>query len=626
MLGISFLFPAFLLGALAVAVPVVLHLMKRDEAPRMAFSAVQFLRRAPVAQARRKRLQEMLLLALRVMALLLLAGVFARPFLADSDAGPVGVTIIGVDTSLSMGPDRRFEEARTLSREAVAQAPPTDRVGVLTFGDGVTVLVEPSVDRSAVLAAVDRLVAGFGTADYGRGLTRAGELLGGRPGRIVMVTDLQRSGWDPSMPARVNATADIRILTIGESAGNLAVEAVRDGGGRVIAAVRHSGSAPTDARLSVRVGDAEPVDVAAVLASDAVTEVQLGAFWPARGVVETRIDDPTGVAGDNVRFRLADPPPPIAVLVVGDSGMPLEDAFYLVSALRADGESSRFVVDGLGPADVDERVEDLERHDIVVLVSTLGLERRAREAIAAFVRGGGGALVALGPSVDPAIVGQLFGTDAALQINADTSGPGEHRFGPTDLRHPIFRPFAQVAANLGRVRFSRTAGIRSSDDERLVTLARFDDGSGALVEQQVGDGRVVWFGSDLDNEWNDFPLHPGFVPFLHEAVRHVSQSRVQPSDVLVGDRPAAAPEGPGVLVDDRTGQRVVVNVDPAESSVERLTADALLDAIERTDDSRTSSRTDERSSIEQEQGWWRYGLILLLVALAAEGLVGARVG
>ena len=36
------------------------------------------------------------------------------------------------------------------------------------------------------------------------------------------------------------------------------------------------------------------------------------------------------------------------------------------------------------------------------------------------------------------------------------------------------------------------------------------------MEEASGEGRVLLFASDLNNAWNDFPLQPAFVPFLHE--------------------------------------------------------------------------------------------------------------
>ena len=83
---LSFLSPLFLFGAAAAAVPVVLHFLNRQPEARVKFSAVKLLREAPVEHTQRRRLRQLLLLALRVTALLLLALAFARPFFATGAA------------------------------------------------------------------------------------------------------------------------------------------------------------------------------------------------------------------------------------------------------------------------------------------------------------------------------------------------------------------------------------------------------------------------------------------------------------------------------------------------------------------------------------------------------------
>ena len=70
---LTFLSPLFLVGAGAAAVPIVLHLLKREPVPRVKFAAVKLLKHAPVEDTEKHRLRELLLLALRVAALVLLA-------------------------------------------------------------------------------------------------------------------------------------------------------------------------------------------------------------------------------------------------------------------------------------------------------------------------------------------------------------------------------------------------------------------------------------------------------------------------------------------------------------------------------------------------------------------------
>ena len=91
----SFLTPAFLFGALAAVVPFVLHLVRRERLPRVPFSDLRLLRGARIDPARRRRLREFLLPALRVAALVLLALAFARPFVVARPApgGPATVLV-----------------------------------------------------------------------------------------------------------------------------------------------------------------------------------------------------------------------------------------------------------------------------------------------------------------------------------------------------------------------------------------------------------------------------------------------------------------------------------------------------------------------------------------------------
>src|SRR6266581_2384211 len=79
--SMSFLAPLFLLGALAVALPVVFHLIRRTTRERTPFSSLMFLSPSPPRLTRRSRLEHILLLLLRCAIICLLALGFARPFL-----------------------------------------------------------------------------------------------------------------------------------------------------------------------------------------------------------------------------------------------------------------------------------------------------------------------------------------------------------------------------------------------------------------------------------------------------------------------------------------------------------------------------------------------------------------
>ena len=87
----GFLNPLFFLGALAVAVPILLHLIKRENAKKMEFPSLMFLRRIRKRTIRYQRLRHLLLLLLRVLAFLLIilaimCALVVRP-MAEAETG-----------------------------------------------------------------------------------------------------------------------------------------------------------------------------------------------------------------------------------------------------------------------------------------------------------------------------------------------------------------------------------------------------------------------------------------------------------------------------------------------------------------------------------------------------------
>ena len=88
----SFLAPLFLLGALALAVPIVIHLTHREKKEVVPFPSLMFLRKIPYRSVRRQKLRHLFLFALRSLALVLIAFAFARPFFESPRASAASST------------------------------------------------------------------------------------------------------------------------------------------------------------------------------------------------------------------------------------------------------------------------------------------------------------------------------------------------------------------------------------------------------------------------------------------------------------------------------------------------------------------------------------------------------
>jgi hypothetical protein len=612
---LSFLYPAFLIGAAAAAVPLVLHLLKRHAAPEVRFSAVRFLRRAPVEQARRRRLRELLLLSLRVAALVLLALAFARPYMVAADAPGSTLTVVAIDRSFSMGAPARWDRARALAREAV-DAAPGGAVAVLAFDDGADLIVEPTNDRSAAARAIDGLAPGFGGTRYAPALARAAELIGRRQGGVVVVTDLQRTGWGREAAAAVAERIPVAVADVGVGPQNLAVLGIHREAQRTVVTVSNGGREARQAQVRLAANGRPFAAANVAVEPGASADVVLPGVLPEGGVAVATVADAGGAPGDDTRYVVLDPPPASRIVMV-TSGGTAPEAFYLERALAASSAANRFDAQRAAGSQVAAALDRAPA--AVVLLATRTLDRQGREALTSFLEAGGGLLAVAGGDVDPAVVGSLGGARLAAQAEA-ASGP--LRLSPVDPRHPIFRPFAAVAADLGQIGFRRA--WRIGEDAGTV-VARFSDGTPALVERQVREGRLLVFGSDVANRWNDFPLHPTFVPFVHEAMRYLVRARREPQEYLIPETPEGLARTPGIASIGTPPRRVAVNVDPAESDPSRLTTEEFEAAMRRLHGVAAVRERDEAVDAEAAQSYWRYGLVLMLATLVAEGLVATRV-
>jgi hypothetical protein len=611
----SFLTPLYLVGAALIALPIVLHLLRRDVAPPVPFTAVRLLRKSTVERSRRHRLRDLLLLAARVCALLLLAGSFARPYLAG--ASSTGrMTVVAIDRSFSMAAPGRLDRARALAREAIDGAA-GDRIAVVAFDDRADVIA-PAGSAADGRAAIAAVAPRYGATRYAAALDKAAELLANeRDGRIVVVSDLQRSGFDAA-GAVLPEGIELIVRDAGAPVTNLSVSAASLDGirHRAVATVRNHGDAAKTTDVRATIGTAEPITKRVTVPAREALDVVYDAP-PAAASLRVAIDDGDGYTADNERFGVIESRALPRVLIV--SGGPASTAgFYFSRALQAaPEEGAEFDVRSVtGSAFAAMTAAQVQEHAVIAILATHGLDRRAGESLRAHLAGGGGIFVAAGPEVDPSVLSTLLDWRPAL-------APREVRqagvLAVTDMRHPVFRPFDAVAANFGQVAFDRSWQIDARDGWRVV--ARFTGGVPALAERSSA-GRVLLFTSDLDRRWNDFPLHPAFVPFAQELTRYLG-ARAQPlSAYLVADVPAGVPAQPGLAqVANRT---VAVNVDPRESTVERVTVAEFQKLVARSSADTLPRAQRLARETEGQQNYWRYGLMLLLATLVVEAFLGSR--
>jgi hypothetical protein len=469
-------------------------------------------------------------------------------------------------------------------------------VAVVSFADAAEVPVEPTTDRAAARAAIGRLAPGPGGTRYRTALSRASEVIGARDARVVVITDLQQAGWEANDDGGLPDGIAVEIVSVAPPAANLAVTFAERRDRRVLASIQNFGNleARTTARLIL--GGRDLATAAVTVAPLASADVELTAALPRAGRAEIRIDDRPGYQLDNVRHVLLDPPSaiPIAVIVADPTGS--TGGLYLERALNVAGGGREFRVDVLDGRDVAKWAQDdLNRRAVVFVLGTRTLDRAGRDLVKTYLARGGQVFVALGPDVDAGTLSDSVGVTVSL-ADAPVRTPGATLVA-SDGRHPIFRPFLNPSGALGDVQVEQYR--RLNDQRDRTVLARFSGGDPALTEQDVGEGRLMIYTSDLDNQWNRFPLNPAFVPFVVETARYLSRGQESPGENLG-------------------------NVDVRESNPATVTVAEFTNAIERTNRAALAEAGAAAREIEDRQRWWQVGIFVMLLALAGEALIGRR--
>lgn len=626
MFGVSFLSPLFLIGAVAAAVPILLHLFHRRTEVVIDFPAVSLLTRAPVEQHRRRRLREILLLVLRIAALVLLALSFARPYGAGAVApASAPMTVVVADTSMSLSAPGQIERVREAAQNAIRSAPASHAVALMAFADAATVVVPATTDRGLALAAVSQLTAGPGGTRYRTALARAAELVGAREGRVVVITDLQQAGWEVTDDGGLPDGVGVDVVTVPPPASNLAVTSAERRDRTVVATVQNYGLESARVPVALMVDGKQIAAVTVDVAPLSATEAQLNGAIPATGAAQVVVDDAAGYQGDNIRHLVLEPRPPIEISVVVADPTGATGGLYVERALAVAGGGREFKVDA-----VDGRVFSswtaaaVSRQGAIVLAGTRTLDRTGRELVKNYLAAGGHVWLTLGPDTDLATLADVMGVNLGVTAEPITATGGAIMVA-SDGRHPIFRPFLNPSGALGDVQVDQHR--RLNDQAGRTVLARFSGGDAALTEQVVGQGRLLIFTSDLDNHWSRFPLSPAFVPFAVETARYLTTGRQQRQAWVLPDVPRGVAAAPGVATVSEgtaTPYLVAVNVNVRESSPATTSVEEFTAGIERTSRAGLPAPVNPAREIEDRQRWWQIGLLVMLAALAGEGLVGRR--
>ena len=669
----QFLAPLFFAALAGLAIPVLLHLTQREKKQIIRFPSLMFVRRIPYQSVRRRKIQNWLLLAVRMAALAMIIFAFARPLL-DSSSVPAGganarEVVVLLDTSYSMGFGDRWTRAQAAARDQIAKLTASDRGSVVLFGSGADIQLRSTSERSRLQASVDSATPSPSATRFSPALKVAGSILteSTLPKReVVLISDFQRGGWRGEEGAKLPAGTTLTPVPVQDAADkpNLSVTGVTFARSSfndqqrlvVTAGITNRTEQPANgSSITLEVGGltigTKPVTVEGGSSTSVVFDAFTVSGRNMRASVKLAAD---ALAADNTFNFVVSPIDPVHITVV-DRGN-AASALYLTRVLSI-GNTPKFeAVVRQGDAISDD---DLRRSAVIVL-NDVEVETPLARRLARYVEQGGGMFVATGPrarwpqDVDtlPATIGQPV----------DRTRGDAARVGALEYGHPVFEPFrAPRSGDFSSIPVYGYRNLTATPGSQV--LARFDAGTPAVLERTVGRGRVMLWGSTLDVSWSDLPTKPVFLPFIHQAVRHLAGytepepwltvGQVLNASAVTARGPAAqrvvlTPSGRRLPLDDegtdvlelteqgfyeirgdanQADAIVAANVDPAEADLTPMDPREITAAAVGAEDGSASGPTGvplTPEAKEKNQRLWWYLLVAGILLLGADTLLSNR--
>jgi hypothetical protein len=482
-------------GLGAVALPILIHLLARRRFRRVRWAAIEFLREAQKENRRRMRIRELILLAMRCLAMVLLGLLLARPFLSpEGFASTLGSAtrtrhLFILDDSYSMGLTRGRDSVFRQAADAIirdvralAAAPQGVSVAVMRASDPAAPLLAAApldeVSVAALIESLEALAVSNRPADWDGAVAAAADWVASEAGpadriTVYVLSDFQRRDWTPADPtARFQP---LRALAeTGRSVGLAMTDLGRDDAENLLIADLEIGDRQVVAGLSTRVtatianygpAESQPGQLEMFIDDAATPSAPLPAIAPGQSVtvpLQVTFAEPgphalsvtlpgDALPIDDVRYLACEAVPAMRVLLVNGepSADPYDDEVHLIStALRPEGA----VFSGIEVQTIEDHAlstADLERVPLMIWANVYRPDPSMIDRLERYVADGGGLVIFLGDQVDGQRYNDLLYRvgDGPLPASIDgvVSSPPDRpgvTLAPIETDHPALRVFA----------------------------------------------------------------------------------------------------------------------------------------------------------------------------------------
>ena len=557
-----FLSPLFLLGLLAVSLPIIIHLFYRRKVRNIRFSSLLLLREIIKRYSARQKLHEILVLLLRCAAIGMVAFALAKPALKTSflsSSAPCACAIVFDDTySMAYGSNavNRLTRARQASIAVLRTLSRRDSAAVFLVSAPDEVL--SAQDIGMLTETVNLINVSYKPPRFEEAIKRAGAFLKDAQQlnrQLVIIGDMQENTYgtlaNKELENQIPENVQVIFIDIGDDdATNAAVTEVKTFLDFrypkeicVEAKIQNFSGKEMNLKPVLSYGEQKrPFKSVTLLPSTKETVrfyVPSSAIPKETGACFSIEED--GLDIDNRFYLPIGEVKRIKVLVVNGDPSPLpelDELFYIRIALAPFDPTMGISLSDIEPTLIPyfqlERVKFTD-YRAVILANVQSLSNVTVKRLEDFVRGGGGLLIFSGERLAIENYNNWLGELAGVRLLEKKSFEEPLILDSVDYTHPVFRALAPVAAEtVPLARFWRI--MRTEPLERKANIiATYSNGDGAVFEYLFGKGKVLFLTMTCDRDWTNLPIRTVFVPLVQALTRYSVGASDEQWSFVVGE-------------------------------------------------------------------------------------------
>ncbi|MFZ9760882.1 MAG: BatA domain-containing protein [Candidatus Kapaibacteriota bacterium] len=545
----TFLNPLVLIGLIAAAIPVILHLLNLRKLKTIDFSTLRFIKELQKTSIRKLKTQQILLLILRTLIIICCVLAFSRPTIKSSfpALGSHAKTsiIVILDNSLSMDVSdaggNRFAKAKGIAKQIALAMKEGDEMAFLPLSS-IANQRKRSFSRNPefLLKEINASTPAYSTATLNDGLRASQGLLDASLNihkEVYLITDIQQSQHASIVTDSLQLFDDQTAVYVipmqnGNPSTNVSIDTIMmmttmfEKGKSADIQARLTNSGSTDIRgliISMLFNEQRVAQKSIDISAGTSTTVTLSAPPSMSGIVRVRMMiEPDALEHDNVRHAaFIIPPPPIVGAIASGSAA----EFLRLATSNAISSYASYSADQAGTVNYEE-------HDIIIVAGALNRNEASR--LDAFIQSGGTALIFPDDRLDPAeqIPALTMLGLAPLQVQAFSErSPGLCT--SVDRQHPLFRGVfkgLEMETSLGdspKIKKALTGGGGQS----LIQM----QGGSFLTEVRRGEGKILYCAVPPSPAWSSFP-YSGLLPtLLYRSMQYLSAKEMLTSELITGD-------------------------------------------------------------------------------------------